>query len=244
MAKELTIQKGEAPFETDLHTFSEDGKHTAERALESMGGYPGLVANLPFDRGDARHALVSLCLKLAAAIEVTDTGLAGTLRAEALKRGDTEKEPGSKREPLHIDDLLATLRAVWKDLDETHKNQIRASPGMTGDLGAMLDVVRVLLVFSDPEGTPDGLKLQKEQRAIKEALRLAPHRDKIRVEELPAATAIDLRRELLQKEEYDIIHFSGHSNDTVLVFATESNETADVPLTAIAGFVNQYPSIK
>ena len=180
MAKELTIRSGEDLFIGDIAEFASTGEKAAQRALEEMGGYPGLISKLPFDRGDTNQALVSLCLKIAAAVETTSPDLAASLRAQALKLHDEERAAGTRREPLEIGDLLNQLRDVWKELDQELRASIKSSPGITGDLGGILDAetvgpTRVLFVSCDPEGTDAHLHLQRELRAIREALALSPH---------------------------------------------------------------------
>jgi hypothetical protein len=71
-------------FIDDVPEFVTTGEKAAQRALEEMGGYPGLISKLPFDRGDTNQALVSLCLKVAAAVETTSPDLAASLRAQAV----------------------------------------------------------------------------------------------------------------------------------------------------------------
>jgi NTP pyrophosphatase (non-canonical NTP hydrolase) len=47
MAKELNIRPGEHPFVENLVEFNSMGERAAHRALEEMGGYPGLIAKAP-----------------------------------------------------------------------------------------------------------------------------------------------------------------------------------------------------
>jgi hypothetical protein len=139
MAKELGLRAEDKPFISDLTGFVEDGRASAERALESVGGYPGLAARLPFDRGDANHALVQFCMKMAVAIEPANPGVASSLRAEALRLGDSAKEAGTSSEGLELEDLLQRLRNEWKSLDEEGKRQITKSGGIVSNLGEILD---------------------------------------------------------------------------------------------------------
>lgn len=139
MAKELGFSAGDKPFISDLTDFVEEGRGSAERALESVGGYPGLAARLPFDRGDANHALVQFCMKMAVAIEVANPELASSLRAEALRLGDSAKEAGTSSEGLELGDLFQRLSSEWKSLDEEVKREITKSGGIVGNLGDILE---------------------------------------------------------------------------------------------------------
>jgi hypothetical protein len=48
-------------------------------------------------------------------------------------------------------------------------------------------VTRVLLVCANPRGT-DAIRLGEEDRTLRECIRLSPHRDRIKVETIQAAT--------------------------------------------------------
>lgn len=139
MAKELGFSAEDKPFISDLGGFVDEGRASAERALESVGGYPGLAARLPFDRGDANHALVQFCMKMAAAIEAANPELASSLRAEALRLGDSAKEAGTSSVTLELGDLFQRLRSAWKSIDEDDKREITKSGGIVSNLGEMLD---------------------------------------------------------------------------------------------------------
>lgn len=76
--------------------------------------------------------------------------------------------------------------------------------------------INVLLVCANPRGT-DPLRTAEEERVLKEAVRLSPHREQISVTVLNAATIDDVRRELL-RQPFQIVHFSGHGTKSGLVF--------------------------
>ncbi len=80
--------------------------------------------------------------------------------------------------------------------------------------------VNVLLVCANPRGT-DPLRTAEEERVLKEAVRLSPHRDRISITVLNAATIDDVRRELL-RQPFQVVHFSGHGTDSGLVFEDTS----------------------
>jgi len=80
--------------------------------------------------------------------------------------------------------------------------------------------VDVLLVCANPRGT-DPLRTAEEERVLKEAIRLSPHRDRISITVLNAATIDDVRRELL-RHSFQVVHFSGHGTNSGLVFEDAS----------------------
>jgi len=111
-------------------------------------------------------------------------------------------------------------------------------------LGLLLKqgAVRVLLVFANPKGTTK-LRLDEEERAIREAIRLSKARDLITLKALPASTVDDLRRELLD-EEPDIIHFSGHGGPGAIVLETAVGSKQGTTIIALADLLRRYPRVK
>ena len=85
MAKELDIRRDEALFIKDQEAFSQEGRGISHRVLENLGGFQCLAAIFPFDRGDANHALITLCLRLAEVFSNNRPEISEHLRAEALK---------------------------------------------------------------------------------------------------------------------------------------------------------------
>ena len=131
-----------------------------------MGGDAGLTEKLPFDRGDANYGLVQLCLKIAAAIEQSNGGLASSLRAEVLKLGEvrTWNPPN-----LPINAFIGQLREIWKSLEEADRNRIKEFLGGDGrELGEIFDTIRVLFVFCNPNNDdgPSSLRVEQERSAM------------------------------------------------------------------------------
>jgi hypothetical protein len=73
-------------------------------------------------------------------------------------------------------------------------------------------VIRVLLIFANPNGTHP-LRLQSEEKCIREALRQGEHGDRVVVDVLAACTIDELAQKLMNSS-YEIIHFSGHADRT------------------------------
>ena len=92
---------------------------------------------------------------------------------------------------------------------------------------------------ANPSGTQP-LRLQAEERVIKEAIQLSRGRDNVSLKTLVAATVDDLRRELLS-EEYRIVHFSGHGEPGALVFETSEGGLMKSPLEALSALFKHYP---
>lgn len=242
MAKELDISDLEKPFVEDLQSFSNEGQQVAVRVFEATGGLSALSNKLPFDRGDANRALSVLCLQISEAVEAENADIAETLKTAALKISTAIQQPGSPKRPIEIDGLLTAIETAWKKLDLEHRTKIKSTDGIVGELGEMLDKFKVLFVLCSPiNETP--LRVNSELRVIKECIGRANSLRKVEVYSLPAATATDFHREMLEGR-FDIIHFAGHSDGTSLVFEDENGNSADVPLTAIAEIIDRHPQAK
>jgi hypothetical protein len=71
-------------------------------------------------------------------------------------------------------------------------------------------ILRVLLIFSNPSNTHP-LRLQAEEKCIRDALRGGKYGERVVIDVLPACTIDDLARQLMS-HSYEIIHFSGHAD--------------------------------
>ena len=240
MAKELDIRGIETVFISDLKGFVDECKQAAENVFDNLGGYTGLTNTLPFDRGDANHALVQICLKVAGAIEGSNPALAATLHAEAIKIGELQAEAGTNGSTLDVGSLIETLQAELKALSEDKLQEIKGSVGLVGDIVDILDTTRVLFVISDSSAT---LRLAEEQRVVSLAVGDGHAKRRISVEFLHAARVDELQNKLLYKD-YDVLHFSGHSDGLNLYFNKDASTPLAVPLAAVRTLVNSHPSIK
>jgi len=103
---------------------------------------------------------------------------------------------------------------------------------------AQAETTSVLFVLSNPRGS-DSLRLNTEMRAIQEALRLSQRRESIRSRTLPAATANDLRRALLD-EPYQIVHLAGHGAPTGFLLEDAQGQAHMVSQEALAWHFGNY----
>jgi len=139
MAKELEIVAGESPFIDDPASFAKEGQDIGHRVLERAGGYEGLASSgLPFDRGDANHALVMLCLKVAEAVEAERPAFAERLRAEALKLGTEQARPGTASRQIDMASLFQDLSVTWQILEHPVKSKLKLADDLVGDLSQIL----------------------------------------------------------------------------------------------------------
>ena len=79
---------------------------------------------------------------------------------------------------------------------------------------------RVLILGASAEGD---LRIGREQKRIRAAVESAWHRDQIDLDARPAATTADLL-DGITKFRSHVVHFSGHSNEALIVFEDEQDE--------------------
>jgi hypothetical protein len=80
--------------------------------------------------------------------------------------------------------------------------------------------LRVLILGASAEGD---LRVGREQKRIRSAVESALHRDQIELDVRPAATTADLL-DGITKFRPHVVHFSGHSNEDLVVFEDEQDE--------------------
>lgn len=98
-------------------------------------------------------------------------------------------------------------------------------------------VIRVLLVCANPRGT-DSIRVGEEDRTLRDSIRQSPHRDRIQIESIHAATIDDFRKKLLESPR-DIVHFSGHGTHTGLVFEDPLGRVAVPSSGALAEYLQK-----
>lgn len=79
--------------------------------------------------------------------------------------------------------------------------------------------LRILYLTAASQGD---LRVDEEMRRVKAGVQAATHRDLVQIEHKPAATSSDLLDGLTRFKPH-VVHFSGHANETVLVFDTGSD---------------------
>lgn len=77
----------------------------------------------------------------------------------------------------------------------------------------------MLLLGASSEGD---LRIGREQKRIRAAVESALHRDLIEIDARPAATSADLL-DGMTKFRPHVVHFSGHSNESLIVFEHEND---------------------
>lgn len=241
MAKELDLTQDEAVFQIEGLTTSGRGADVGGRLLENVGGYKGVIRRFPLDRGAANSALVFLLLRLAEAVK-DKPQVAERLRSAALTVGSSVSYAGSRQQSVEVKSVLEMLQTILPEVGPVGESVIGSPEEIVEKIGKIIKKLRILIVFANPKGSTP-LRLQEEERVIKEAIQLSGQREQIEIRTLPAATTDDLRRELL-KESYDILHFSGHGHPGVLDFEDPRQGRMPASLHAIGQLIRRYPRIQ
>jgi hypothetical protein len=93
--------------------------------------------------------------------------------------------------------------------------------------------LRVLILGASSEGD---LRVGREQKRIRAAVQSALHRDLIELDVRPAATASDLLDGLSGFRPH-VLHFSGHSNESLIVFEDERDEPHEGVIVTAGAFM-------
>ncbi|HIK12340.1 MAG TPA: CHAT domain-containing protein [Oscillatoriaceae cyanobacterium M33_DOE_052] len=92
---------------------------------------------------------------------------------------------------------------------------------------------KILILSANPEGT-DRLRLDREEREIRESLQMGTNRDNFNIVSQPAVRTKDIQRIMLT-EKPQIVHFSGHgAAKDGLVFEDINGRAKQVPTKALA----------
>ncbi len=244
LAKELDLENLDPLFSFDAEKFSADASAAAASVLDRLGGYLGLADKFPFDRGEVNRELVLFCIRAAEKIQGENSAVAERLRSAAIKIGMAATYAGSRKRPQEIRDLIDSVQGAIPALSTAELSEVLGSPNsaLSERVGRILQPAKICILFvaANPIGTSQ-LRVQSEERAIKEAIKLSNAGGRITLTTLVAATVDDLRRELLQ-QEYQILHFSGHGEPGALIFETTEGGAVVSPLGALAQLLAQYPS--
>ncbi len=109
----------------------------------------------------------------------------------------------------------ATLESRISDAESSVDNVVRQLRA------PKTENLRVLILGASAEGD---LRVGREQKRIRAAVESALHRDQIDLDVRPAATTADLL-DGITKFRPHVVHFSGHSNEALIVFEDEQDES-------------------
>lgn len=130
--------------------------------------------------------------------------------AEAVERQRRrEQQQADRRATAHAAAVDARLRETEAAVSSVARTVRAPRP----------EKLRVLLLGASAEGD---LRVGREQKRIRSAVESALHRDLIELDVRPAATTGDLL-DGITKFRPHVVHFSGHSNEDLIVFEREDD---------------------
>lgn len=105
---------------------------------------------------------------------------------------------------------------------------------------AHLDYIRMLFVAADPT---DSVRLDtaRELRTIEQEAALVANSCQIVIRAVPAATAGDVHRALLEHKPH-IIHIGGHASDNAIWLRDEYHTSRAIPATSLASLLSSFKS--
>jgi hypothetical protein len=173
-------------------------------------------------------------------VDQTEPAFAEKLRAEALRIGTSQAHVGTVQKPLDMGAFFTELSQNWRELNNDTKSEIRQTDPLVGELGDLLDKIRVLFVACCPSDEAR-IRVDAEHRVIIESI--GANDNKILLKHLPAATVDDLRRAMLATD-FHVVHFSGHSDPEFLFFETTDGITHPVRLQELESLIKRYQSVQ
>lgn len=138
---------------------------------------------------------------------------------------------------LELNKIRNSLLNILTDIDSL-LNESLPNPSNSNSPNYKGRKIKVLIIFSNPRGTVQ-LDLSREDKIIKESIKLSKNRDNIEVHTLHAASVHDLRRSLLEND-FDIVHLSGHGTGIGLILEDELGGKYVVPQKGLAELFKAY----
>ncbi len=136
-------------------------------------------------------------------------------RQEATDRRERERQAAATKQQ-HEREMRAE-RARTQALLAASEDKMNAAVSRLRPPQA--EPLRILYLTAASRGD---LRVDEEMRRVKAGVQAATHRDLVQIEHKPAATSSDLLDGLTRFKPH-VVHFSGHANETVLVFDTGSD---------------------
>lgn len=155
------------------------------------------------------------------------------LQAKLAKAQRTEAAAAERKQRQETE-RAARREAIERSAVEERLSRAESSVGYV--LGRLAEPkpekLRILMLGASSDGD---LRIGREMKRIQDAVRSALHRDAIEFEMKPAATIDDLLDGISQFRPH-VIHFSGHSNEGVIVFEADQDEGGQDAVVNAAAF--------
>lgn len=183
------------------------------------------LADLAKDDGSQQKSLGDAIKREAAdqeakakkARQAEDRRRAEERRADERRAADRRRQDQHRHEQARAEDR-SHAQSLVGSAEERLSEQIREATRPPKE-----EQLRILYATANSGGPL--VRVDEEIRRVKAAVQASTHRDQVDIKHLPATTADDLISGLMSFRPH-VVHFSGHSNETVLVFDTGSPSTA------------------
>lgn len=159
---------------------------------------------------------------------------------DKLAKAQRTEAAAAERKQRQETERAARREAIERSAVEERLSRAESSVGYV--LGRLAEPkpekLRILMLGASSDGD---LRIGREMKRIQDAVRSALHRDAIEFEMKPAATIDDLLDGISQFRPH-VIHFSGHSNEGVIVFEADQDEGGQDAIVNAAAFAAQLCS--
>jgi len=216
-------QRLDAERKTGIYRSREaDKRAAASQALEAARRASNASSAASRQRDAQRHdAAANAAAKEAARWQVKaaaygkEEGSLAVKLTQIQQREGEELERRRRREQQAVDRRAAADRAMLLD-------RVRSAESLAASAAETLrppkpEKLRVLMLAASSEGD---LRVGREQKRIRAAVQSALHRDLVELDVRPSATANDLLDGITGFRPH-IVHFSGHSDDDLIVLEDE-----------------------
>lgn len=144
------------------------------------------------------------------------------LRAEQSEAQDAERRRVREKQVADRR-VAANRRALENRVTRTEQGLTQTDHAVANVLRSIPapkpEKLRILILGASSEGD---LRVGREQKRIRAAVETALHRDLVELDVRPAATTADLLDGITRFRPH-IVHFSGHSNEDLIVFEDEND---------------------
>lgn len=132
-------------------------------------------------------------------------------------------------------------KALEKILFQQQEDKLTAS-GISRLLLKLLKPLSVLIMSAEPHDT-NRLRITKERRELEDALRRTRFRDSLDLHDVASCRVRDITS-ALDRYSPNILHFSGHGDNSGLFFENDRGEAKAVEKAALAGLLGTQRNLK
>lgn len=208
-----------ASSETSKRSYERQAQSARQEALRESNKIAGLssdLAKVAGDIGTQQKALLA-AEKSEAATAKRESDKVRRARETQLRQEAADRKAEERRRQQ---ERLADERRRAADRAHTTAQITQYEERLSAEIATLREPKREqlrILYATAAAGREEPLRVDQEMRRVKAAVKAATHRDLVSIEHLPAATPTDVLDTLTAFRPH-VVHFSGHANESVLVF--------------------------